>query len=160
MRPTKVELINGALDTQFIELRGVVMSAGSNHVSLLTGEGIIQCYGLNLKSSDEIEGAVARVRGVCIPDRDINQRVSGRASPLQLFNAALFIDEPPPSDPFQFRRAAFPTCWSSTRKPTPCAASRLPRSFSRNAAMFISPSTKPTACALKPGTTWACSAGT
>ncbi len=100
LRPTKNELISGSLDTQYIELRGVVASAEANNLTLLTREGkitlLLHCSApFALK---DLEGAVVRIRGVNSPSIDTALRMS---APLILYNVSINVDEPKLSNPFE-----------------------------------------------------------
>lgn len=103
IRPSQDELINGSLDTQYIEVQGIVMAMETNAVTLLTSGGKIrmQFYGSGPKLADKIEDALVRVRGVCSPDRDTNEMILPTLSPLRLFNASVYVDEPAPPQPFE-----------------------------------------------------------
>jgi signal transduction histidine kinase len=103
IHPTQDELINGSLDTQYIEVQGIVTAIETNAVTLLTSEGKIrmQFYGLGPKLTDKTEDALVRVRGVCSPDRDTNEMILPTLSPLRLFNASVYVDEAAPPQLFE-----------------------------------------------------------
>jgi signal transduction histidine kinase len=100
IRPTQDELVNGSLDTQYIEAQGIATEVQTNAMTLLTREGRMQFSGLELNDLNGLEGALVRILGVCVPDRDTNQMLSTPLSPLRLFNALVSVDEPAPSHPF------------------------------------------------------------
>ncbi len=101
IRPTQDELINGSLDAQYIELRGIATAVETNAMTLLTHEGKMQFNDLELKDPNGLEGALVRIRGVYIPNRDTNQMIRVPLSPLRLFNVLVSMDEPAPSRPFE-----------------------------------------------------------
>ena len=102
IRPTRDELINGSLDTQYIEAQGIATAIETNTVTLLTREGKIkvQFYGTDQSIPNGLEDALIRIRGVGSPDRDTNQMISPELSPLRLFNASVSVDELAPSNAF------------------------------------------------------------
>jgi signal transduction histidine kinase len=105
LHPTKDELINGSLDTQYIEVRGIAVDADTNDLTLLTQHGTVelQLDDVEAKIMKEVEGALIRVRGVSSPPRDTNQMMLLPTMPqLRLFNASVIVDEPAPQYPFDF----------------------------------------------------------
>jgi signal transduction histidine kinase len=99
LRPTGEELINGSLDTKFVEIRGIATSIQKNIVTLLTPDGAVELRltGLETNSLADYEDALVRVRGICAPGRDKNQRL---LPPLELLNASIVAEELPPMNPF------------------------------------------------------------
>lgn len=96
LRPTRDELINGSLDTQYIEIQGIATAIEANSLTLLTRDGKVQ-LGLNpleAKTLKSFEGALIRIRGV--------------SAPARLYNISVSVDEPAPSNPFAtpLKRAA------------------------------------------------------
>lgn len=102
IQPTQDELINGSLDTQYIEMQGIATEVDTNAVTLLTRQGSIriQFYDSTPKLSGKIEDALIRVRGVGSPDRDTNQMIT-QPTLLRLFNTVVSVDEPAPEHPFE-----------------------------------------------------------
>ena len=100
IRPTKEELINGSLDTQYIELQGVVTDVKTNIVTLLTREGEMEFQGLDQIDLNHLTNALIRLRGVFIPNRDMNLMLTPVAAPILLFNATASVDEPAPAGAF------------------------------------------------------------
>ncbi len=100
VRPAWDELINGSLDTQFIELQGVVTAVETNTVELFTRSGKIrlQLYDLDPQKLPGLEDAVVRLRGVISPERDASQQFV--LNDLRLFNSAISVDAPAPARPF------------------------------------------------------------
>jgi signal transduction histidine kinase len=100
IRPTKDELINGSLDTQYIELQGIVTSIETNALALLTREGEVQLHEPDTSGLERLKSGLVRIRGVFIPDRDTNEMLLPAVSPIWLFNASISMDEPAPADSF------------------------------------------------------------
>lgn len=101
LHPTWDQLINGSLDTQYVEVQGVVTGVEPDGVALLTRAGKIK---VQLPEADpqtlkQYVNALVRLRGCVIPGRDLNtQQVElGR---MRLSNFSVNVDEPPPADPF------------------------------------------------------------
>jgi signal transduction histidine kinase len=102
VHPNRGELVDGSLDTQYVEIQGVVSSAELHALSLLTRGGrlVVQLPEQTFTNAAKIEGALVRLRGCLIPGRDIaTQQV--KLGDFALFNASIAVDEPPPQDPFQ-----------------------------------------------------------
>jgi signal transduction histidine kinase len=101
LRPAWDQLINGSLDTVYVEVQGIVTAAESDGISLLTRAGKIKVlpWGAELAELKPYENALIRVRGCVIPERDVNtQQVHlGR---IQVSNYSIQVDEPAPADPF------------------------------------------------------------
>lgn len=100
LRPTWDELINGSLDTQYIEVQGVANLVADDRLTLLTSGGLIliQSDDLQKMQKESLEGALIRIQGVVAPTRDTNQMV---LATLRLFNASVVVDEAAPQDPFE-----------------------------------------------------------
>lgn len=103
IRPNQDELINGSLDTQYIEVQGIATTVETNTVTLLTRAGKVRLLLNDLKPNafTGLENALIRIRGVGSPDRDTNQMILPVLAPLRLFNALVSVDEPAPSHPFE-----------------------------------------------------------
>ncbi|HVM48355.1 MAG TPA: PA14 domain-containing protein [Candidatus Acidoferrum sp.] len=101
MRPTWDQLINGSLDTQYVELQGVVTGIGADGLALLTPAGklTVQLTEAQPGALNRYQNARVRLRGCVIPGRDeTTQEVElGR---LRLSNFSINVDEPAPADPF------------------------------------------------------------
>jgi signal transduction histidine kinase len=100
IRPTKDELINGSLDTQYITVQGIVTAFDTNGIRLLTREGELQFPPLDDVPSRQLKDALIRISGVYIPNRDTNLMLLPSLSPIRLFNASVSLDAPPPHDLF------------------------------------------------------------
>jgi signal transduction histidine kinase len=101
LRPAWDQLINGSLDTDYIEVQGIITSVAPDEVTLLTRAGKISLNLPNVQPQElrrDADGLV-RVRGCVVPVRDIHtqQVVPGQ---MRLVNASIALDEPPPSDLF------------------------------------------------------------
>jgi signal transduction histidine kinase len=89
------------MDTQYIEVEGVVLSVQGSILNLLTRGGRIK---VNLPEDSDLmlakfRGARVRVRGCLIPGRDtVTQQV--KLGEFELRNASVAVDEPAPVDPF------------------------------------------------------------
>jgi signal transduction histidine kinase len=101
IHPTQDAMINSSLDTQYIEMQGIATAVSTKAMRLLTREGKLQFYDLDLTNAKTLEGALVRIRGVYIPDRETNQMIRVRLSPLKLFNVLVSVDEPAPAHPFE-----------------------------------------------------------
>jgi signal transduction histidine kinase len=101
LHPTWDQLINGSLDTQFVELQGIVTSAEPDGLALLTraGKVKVQLSDADPRTLKQYESALIRVRGCVIPGRDLDtQQVElGR---IRLANFSITVDEPAPRDVF------------------------------------------------------------
>lgn len=103
-QPSWDEVINGSLDTQYIELQGVATKVATNGPSdnlvLFTREGKIklELYDLDPQMVKGLEDAVIRIRGVISPTRNYFQQVV--VANLRLFNTSINVEEPAPADPF------------------------------------------------------------
>ena len=109
LRPTRAELINGSLDTQYIEVQGIATLIEAdrltsvNRLTLLTREGRVrlQLQDIDTNILNNLEGALIRVRGVAASIHDANQMMTlPMVASLRLFNVSINIDEPAPVDPF------------------------------------------------------------
>ena len=100
LRPTWDKLINGSLNSFYIEVQGIVTAATTNSLVLLTrgGEVSAQIADMNPTTLKSLEDALIRVRGVNVPELDTSQQLL--PARVRLFNASLNIDEPAPADPF------------------------------------------------------------
>ncbi len=109
VQPTWDQLMNGSLDTHYVELRGIATAVESNRVTLLTSGGKIQAQ-LSETPPAEIqrhEGALVRIRGCLWAVKDEVTHVF-RIGEVQIHAATINVDEPPPAYPFSapLKRAA------------------------------------------------------
>lgn len=95
------QLINGSLDTQFVEIEGVVTRVSTNGVTLLTHGGkinvlVLGANGLALKLS---QGALVRLRGCLFASWDpASHQVN--VSEIRMFAPLVTVVDPPPVDAF------------------------------------------------------------
>jgi len=101
LHPTWDQLINGSLDTQYVEVQGVVTGVESNELALLTpaGKVSVELSEAQPPALKRYENALVRLRGCVIPGRDTTtQQV--KLGHLRLSNFSVNVDEPAPADPF------------------------------------------------------------
>jgi signal transduction histidine kinase len=100
VQPSWDELINGSLDTQYIEIEGVATMMKANNLLLVTRGGKIklELYDLDSQMLKGLEDAVIRIRGVVSPVRNDFQQVV--VANLRMFNASINVEEPAPAAPF------------------------------------------------------------
>jgi signal transduction histidine kinase len=92
------ELIRGGLDAQWVEVKGVVLSASGHNLELGMKGGRIQCSSIP-GSVERFLGAIVRVRGVVYASHDAARRLTDVriTVPSQKF---ISVDRPAPDDPF------------------------------------------------------------
>jgi hypothetical protein len=100
LHPTWDQLMNGSLDTQYVEIQGVVTEAGDQRITLLTRMGRINLgiWGAPQASLTPYENALVRVRGVLFPSWD---KETHRVKYGEVFvnSCSLCVDEPAMADP-------------------------------------------------------------
>ena len=103
LRPSRDQVLNGSLDSQYVEVQGLVTSVRDSGANLLTRVGRLE---IDLGGDDrerwrQYEDAVVRVRGcvLAIYDRATRLATSGK---LRFVHPLVSVDEPPPADPFAF----------------------------------------------------------
>src|SRR2546423_959278 len=101
VQPTWDQLINGSLDTQFVEVQGIVTSVHADGVTLLTHGGRINIlfFGMNSATNSvalkRYEDALIRLRGCLFASWDpATHQV--RVGEVRMFNPSLTVDEPAP----------------------------------------------------------------
>ena len=99
------QLINGSLDTQFVELEGIITAVRSARVTLLTHGGKINAMvfdasgGTNEAVLKSYEGALVRLRGCLFASWDpVTHEVN--VSEIRMFAPSVTVIEGPPSDAF------------------------------------------------------------
>jgi signal transduction histidine kinase len=104
VRPYWDQLINGSLDTEFVEIEGIITSVREGSVTLLTHGGKI-----NVLVFDEIgrtndlalkpcEDALVRLRGCLFAAWSTNLELN--VSEIRMYGPSLDVVEPAPPDPF------------------------------------------------------------
>ena len=101
MRPSWDQILNGSLDSQYVELEGLVTEVHETGVKLLTRVGRIE-MDFGGKSREEwrrFEDARVRIKGCVFAVYDPATRlaISGK---IRFIQPALTVDEFPPADPF------------------------------------------------------------
>jgi signal transduction histidine kinase len=101
IHPTWDQLMNGSLDTQYIELQGIITESDENKITLLTRGGKIN-VGLPDMQPDERKGydsALVRLRGCLFASWD-PQTHQVKAGEMEVYSAAISAEEPVPVNPF------------------------------------------------------------
>src|SRR5262249_13066045 len=105
VRPYWDQLINGSLDTQYVEIEGVVTTVRATEVTLLTHGGKINAvvYDANGGTNDitfkPYEGALVRLRGCLFASWDpATHEVN--VSEIRMFAPSVTVDDPGPTDAF------------------------------------------------------------
>jgi signal transduction histidine kinase/CheY-like chemotaxis protein len=101
LRPSWDQLINGSLDTHYIEIEGIIISSDDGTATLLTrgGKLTVDLFGVDANAVKAAEYGRVRVRGCYAPDRDENTQQI-KFGHIFLYDASMSVDEPPPSNPF------------------------------------------------------------
>jgi signal transduction histidine kinase len=101
IHPAWDQLLNGSLDTLYVEVQGIVTATEPDAVMLLTRDGKIRVL-LSPVTPELLkhrENALVRIRGCVVPVRDqLSHQV--QVGQIRLSNVSLNMDEPPPADPF------------------------------------------------------------
>jgi signal transduction histidine kinase len=99
------QLINGSLDTEFVEIQGIATSVRADGVTLLTHGGKInvQLFGTNSETSGLVlkgyEDALIRLRGCLFASWDASTH-EVRVGEVRMFTPSVIIDQPPPVNVF------------------------------------------------------------
>ena len=105
VRPYWDQLINGSLDTQFVEIEGIVTTVRADGVTLLTHGGKINALvfdtngGTNGVALKPCEGALVRLRGCLFASWD-SATHAVNVSEVRLFAPSVMAVEPAPADAF------------------------------------------------------------
>jgi signal transduction histidine kinase len=101
VQPAWDQLMNGSLDTLYVELQGIATAVESNRVTLLTRSGKIQAHlpETPVEQMPQYEGALLRIRGCLWAVKDEVTHVF-KIGEVQIHSAVIHIDEPPPAYPF------------------------------------------------------------
>ncbi|MBN2163134.1 MAG: sensor histidine kinase [Pontiellaceae bacterium] len=100
LKPSWDELFNGSMDTQYVEIEGVVSRIEQDGLTLLTRAGKIriELVDENMDNRIELDGARIRIRGVFSPARGGDLMMVPR---LRLSTASIIVDQPAPESPFE-----------------------------------------------------------
>jgi signal transduction histidine kinase len=109
IRPTWDQLMNGSLDAEYVELRGVVTSLSADEMTLLTSDGKVVVEGntdrplpripTTASSGGPLVGSLVRMRGCFTADWNWQTRqVNGGR--FNLYPAVMEVEEPAPADSF------------------------------------------------------------
>lgn len=109
IHPTWDQLMNGSLDAEYVELRGVLTSISSNQITLLTSEGKVVIVGDEKHSLPEIPvsasggssllESIVQIRGCYLTKWDLQSR-SVAGGVFNLWSPIMNLEEPAPLDPF------------------------------------------------------------
>jgi len=101
IRPTWDQLINGSLDTQYVEIHGIVTSASEASLTLLTHGGKINILlpGTMLDALKPYIDSLVRVRACLFASWDAPTH-QVRVGEVRMFSPSIVIDEPAPLDAF------------------------------------------------------------
>jgi len=101
IRPTWDQLINGSLDTDYVEVQGIVSATNGDGVTLLTRTGkiSIRLPDLDPLTLDRYENALIRIRGCVVPVRNFRTQQIALGQ-IAMINATVAVDEPAPANPF------------------------------------------------------------
>ncbi|HXR47767.1 MAG TPA: sensor histidine kinase [Candidatus Limnocylindrales bacterium] len=104
-RPYWDQLINGSLDTEFVEIEGIITSVRVDSVTLLTHGGKINVLvsdangGTNNVALKPYEGALIRLRGCLFAAWDAATH-EVNVSEIRMYAPSVTVVEPAPVDPF------------------------------------------------------------
>jgi len=103
--PTWDQLMNGSLDTQYVELRGIVTAVQANRLELLLREGKINVSLPDLapETLRPYLDSLIRVRGCLFPTWDGSTH-QVRVGEMKISCPSINVDEPAPADPFSTPR--------------------------------------------------------
>jgi len=107
VHPTRDQLINGSLDAQYVEMRGILTAVQTNRVTLLTADGRIKIElrvaGLKPEALRQYEDALVRVRGCLFASWDyVTHRVD--VGGVRIYDAEISVEQPAPADLFSTPR--------------------------------------------------------
>ncbi len=101
VRSTWDQLINGSLDTQYVEIEGIVTMSRADQVTLLTHGGRLKAtlVGPNLGALTQYESSLVLVRGCLFASWDATTH-QVRVGEIRVFSASITVEEPAPVDAF------------------------------------------------------------
>ena len=101
IRPTWAQLLNGSMDMQYVEIRGVVSSVEREHISLLMRGGRLRLRMENMPEAKltQYENSIVRLRGAvsAIWDGETRKVIPGE---LKMNTVSVSVEENAPSDLF------------------------------------------------------------
>lgn len=105
IHPSWDQLLNGSLDTQFVEIQGVVTSAREDGITLLTRGGKIKVAlvgilsGTNRAALNQYEGSLVRLRGCLFANWD-SATHQVRVGEIRMISSVVTVEEPAPANVF------------------------------------------------------------
>jgi signal transduction histidine kinase len=101
LHPTWDQIMNGSLDTQYVELQGVIIDVLTNGIMLLTRSGKIKVELPDTPAAiaQTYQTALVRLRGCLFPGW-IGQTRQVSVGEVLLYNVSIDADEPMPVSPF------------------------------------------------------------
>ncbi len=98
------QLINGSLDTEFVEIQGVVTSVRKDGVTLLTHGGKINVllFGTNSAALKQYDNALIRLRGCLFASWDAATH-QVNVNEVRMFAPSIMVDEPAPVGAFALK---------------------------------------------------------
>jgi signal transduction histidine kinase len=102
LHPTWDQMLNGSLDTRYVEIQGVVVGTNDNRLTLFTGNGRVQVISTTpvIEQTAGLVNALVRIRGCLIPVRDESSH-QVQIGQFRMGNVSVNVDEPAPADLFQ-----------------------------------------------------------
>ncbi len=102
LRPAWDQLLNGSLDTRYVEIKGIVTATDAESITLFTREGKARVLlsPMPVEPLKNFENALVRIRGCVVPIRD-EQSQQVLVGQFRLSNMTLNVDKPAPADLFE-----------------------------------------------------------
>ncbi len=103
MQPTWDQLIGGSMDSQYVEVRGLVTGAHENHLTLLMSGGPLEIEFVPYPADPPLESlvnSVVRIRGCMFAKWDNTTLQVTPDHPLRFGSSTICVDAPAPLDPF------------------------------------------------------------
>jgi signal transduction histidine kinase len=109
VKPTWDQLLNGSLDAQYVELRGIITALQPEGVILLTREGRIKielrATGLGPEALARFDNALVRIRGCLFATWDyLTHQV--KVGEIRVYDADVTVERPAPEDALSAPRKA------------------------------------------------------
>src|SRR5207245_1112065 len=109
VRSTWDQLINGSLDTQYVEFEGIITTVRADQVTVLTHCGRLRATlaGTDLGTLTKYENSLVRVQGCLFATWDAATH-QVKVGEIRVFSASVTVEEPAPEDVFAIglKRAA------------------------------------------------------